>query len=51
MTVANSFCPHCKKEIIVEQMKTKIWPLGVVKLYKPKDYYKKMNIGIYSPVV
>ena len=38
--VANSKCPYCKKEVVVEKINSGVFPLGLIKIHKPKDYNK-----------
>lgn len=41
MTVANEYCPYCKKKIVVEKIENKLYPLGMINLYTLEEYNKK----------
>ena len=38
---ATSYCPYCKRRIIVEKKESGVFPLGMIELHKVNDYEKR----------
>lgn len=41
--VAEQYCPHCLKKVIVEDIKSEGLPLGRIVIYTVEDYKKKYH--------